>query len=44
MIPANEGKFRKMEAGLLLKLENIEKSKQLVYDKDDICIVLLKVE
>lgn len=44
MIPANEGKFRKMEASLLLKLENIEKNKKLVYDKDDICIVLLKVE
>lgn len=44
MIPANEGKFRKMEASLLLKLENIEKNKQLIYDKDDICVVLLKVE
>ena len=44
MIPANEGKFRKMEANLLLKLENIEKNKQLIYDKDDICMVLLKVE
>ena len=44
MIPANEGKFRKMESNLLLKLENIEKNKQLIYDKDDICMVLLKVE
>ena len=44
MIPANEGKFKKLEAGLLLKLKNIENNKQLRYEKEDICVVLLKVE
>lgn len=44
MLPANEGKFRKMESNLLLKLEKIERNKKLIYDKDDICMVLLKVE
>ena len=44
MIPAHEGKYRKLEENLLLKLENIEKNKQLIYDKNDICIVLLKAE
>jgi hypothetical protein len=42
-LPAHEGKFKKLEERLLLKLANIEKSKRLVYDKEDICVVLLKV-